>query len=61
VTGVPETYYLDRELRVRAVDRGEEVAVDKRRGLAILSAITADLLERRIAELLALISQPPTT
>lgn len=61
VTGVPATYFLDRELRVRAVDRGEEVGVDKRRGLAILSAITPDLLERRIAELLAWSSQPPTS
>jgi hypothetical protein len=39
-----------RELRVRAADRGGEVGVDKRRGLAISSAITPDLLERRIAE-----------
>lgn len=61
VTGVPETYFLDRELRVRAVDRGEEVGVDERRGLAIWSATTPDLLERRIAELLAPISEPPTT
>lgn len=61
VTGVPETYFLDRESRVRAVDRGEEVGVDKRRGLAIWSAITPDLLDRRIAELLTLSSQPPTT
>ena len=61
VTGVPETYFLDRDLRVRAIDRGKEVGVDKRRGLAIWSAITPDLLERRIAELLAPSSEPPTT
>lgn len=60
VTGVPEAYFLDRELRVRAVDRGKKVGVDKRRGLAIWSAITPDLLERRIAELLASNAQPPT-
>lgn len=61
VTGVPETYFLDRELRVRAVDRGEEVGVDKRRGLAIWSEIAPDLLERRIAAVLAPSSQTATT
>lgn len=52
VTGIPEAYFIDANWRLQAVDRGEETGVDRRRGLALWSAIPPDLLERRIAELL---------
>ena len=52
VTGIPEAYFIDANWRIQAVDRGEEIGVDRRRGLALLSAIPPDVLERRIAALL---------
>lgn len=59
VTGIPEAYFLDANWRIQAVDRGEEIRFDRRRGLAIWSAIPRDVLERRIAELLMPPSPPP--
>ena len=61
VTGIPAAYFIDADWRIQAVDRGEEVGVDGRRGIALWSAIPPDLLERRIAALLAPPSPSPTS
>lgn len=61
VTGIPEAYFIDANWRIQAVDRGEEIGVDRRRGLALWSAIPPDLLERRVAELLVPPSPSPTS
>lgn len=59
--GVPEAHFVDAALRVRAVDRGDKVtAVDQRRGLVHWSAIPADVLDRRIDELLPASPKRPT-
>lgn len=52
VLGTPEAYFIGRDWRVQAVDRGDEVGVDEGRGLVIWSAIPEDLLRRRVADLL---------
>lgn len=51
--GVPESHFLDADLRVIAVDRGTPVGVDHRRGLVHWSPIPPDVLDRRIAALVA--------
>ena len=61
VTGIPEAYFIDANWRIQAVDRGEEIGADRRRGLALWSAIPPDLLERRITELLVPPSPSPTS
>lgn len=51
--GVPEAHFVDSAWRVRAVDRGDRVTVvDERRGLVNWSPIPADVLDRRIDDLL---------
>ena len=61
VTGIPEAYFVDANWRIQAVDRGEGIGVDRRRGLALWSPIPPDVLERRIADLLIPRSPSPTT
>ena len=53
MTGIPEAYLIDAHWRIQAVERGEEIEVDRRLGLVLRTAIPPDLLERLIAELLA--------
>jgi hypothetical protein len=51
---VPEVHFLDAQWRVWAIDRGRDIGVDERQGVVVADAIPADVLERRITELLAI-------
>ena len=52
VMGVPEAHFIDPQWRIQAIDRGDDIGVDRHAGLVIWDPIPPDVLGRRVAELL---------